>query len=75
MEKSRNITQKGRSRLKVRFMLTFKQGPKTIAEVKGMEDVISATGLTLEDVTENVIKTEQFLEKLTGLRCHIQQIS
>lgn len=60
--------------MKLQFKLTFKQGTKTIAEVVGLADRIQAGSLTVEDVTENVIKTEQFVEKLTGLRLHIEQI-
>ena len=60
--------------MKLQFKLTFKQGTKTVAEVTGLENRIEAANLTIEDVTENVIKTEQFIERLTGLRLHIEQV-
>lgn len=61
--------------MKLQFKVTFKLGTKTIAEIHGREDVVDAGTLTVADVTENVIRTEQFLERLTGLRVHIEQIS
>jgi hypothetical protein len=60
--------------MKLQFKLTFKQGTKTVAEVIGLPDRISAGSLTVEDVTEGVVKTEQFVERLTGLRLHIEQV-
>ena len=60
--------------MKLQFKLTFKHGTKTVAEVLGLQDRIDAGGLTVEDVVENVVKTEQFLERLTGLRVHIEQV-
>lgn len=59
----------------MQFQLTFKSGPKTIAIIKGRDEGIDAAHLTVEEVTGKVIETEQFLEKLTGLRCHIEQVS
>lgn len=61
--------------MKLQFKLTFKSGTKTVSEVIGLENRIDAGNLTIEDVVENVVKTEQFLERLTGLRVHIEQIS
>lgn len=60
--------------MKLQFKVTFKSGTKTIAEVAGREDIIDARNLTVEDVVEKVVETEQFLEKLTGLRVHIEQV-
>jgi hypothetical protein len=60
--------------MKLQYKLTFKQGTKTVAEIVGLADRIDARTLTVEDVTENVLKTEQFVERLTGLRLHIEQV-
>lgn len=58
--------------MKLQFRVTFKLGQEVIADVLGREDV--GDSLTIEDVTEHVIRTEQFLERLTGLRVHISQV-
>ena len=55
----------------LKFKITFKRGPETVAEVVGYEK--SSDHLTLGEM-EKVIPTEQFLEKLTGLRVHIEQV-
>jgi hypothetical protein len=60
--------------MKMQFKLTAKSGTKTVAEVVGLEDRIDAGSLTVEEVTEKVVETETFLEKLTGLRWHIEQV-
>lgn len=60
--------------MKLQFKLTFKQGTKTVAEVIGREDCPNAANLTLEELHDGVVKTEQFVEKLTGLRLHIEQV-
>ena len=59
--------------MKLQFKITFKNGTKTVSEVLGREDVGAAERLTVGDVIEGVITAEQFLEKLTGLRVHIEQ--
>jgi len=59
--------------MKLQFKMTFKNGTKTVAEVVGQKDV--AATLTVGEVVEKVIETEQFLERLTGLRVHIEQIN
>jgi len=59
--------------MKMQFKLTFKQGTKTVGEVVGRENP-DAGNLTISEVTEKVVETEQFIEKLTGLRVHIEQV-
>ena len=59
--------------MKMQFTVTFKQGTKTVAEVMGRENP-NAGELTINEVVEEVAKAEQFLEKLTGLRVHIEQV-
>lgn len=58
--------------MKLAFKITFKKGMKTVAVVEG--DAKEAADLTVGDVTELVLQTEQFLEKLTGHRVHIEQV-
>ena len=59
--------------MKMQFKITFKQGTKTVAEVIGRENP-DAGNLTISEVTEKVVETEQFIEKLTGLRVHVEQV-
>lgn len=54
---------------KVKFEIVFKKGVKTLALVEG--DAKDIDHLTVRDITERVIEAEQFLERLTGLRVHI----
>jgi hypothetical protein len=58
--------------MKLAFRIVFKKGPKVVAEVEG--DGKDAGQLTVQEVTETVVATEQFLERLTGLRVHIEQV-
>lgn len=60
--------------MKVQFQIVVKNGLKTVAEVTGREEGVDAGTITVADLTENVIRTEQFLERLTGLRWHINQV-
>lgn len=56
----------------MKFSLTIKRGLVTVAWVKGIREVgkeeLSAAEL------EKVIDVEQYLEKLLGLRFHIEEI-
>lgn len=61
--------------MKLQFKLTFKSGTKTVAVVLGHENKIEAATITVEDVIEKVLETEAFVEKLTGLRLHIEQVN
>jgi hypothetical protein len=54
----------------LKFKLTFKRGPDTMAEIIGVPRTLDA--LTAGDVGERIIETEQYLERLTGLRVHIE---
>lgn len=60
--------------MKLQFKITFKSGTKTVGVIEGKQDV-EAKGLTIEEVTQKVTETEAFLEKLTGLRAHIEQVA
>jgi len=59
--------------MKMQFKVTFKRGPKTVAEVFGVEP-IDTDRLTVTEMVEGVHDAEAFLEKLTGLRVHIEQV-
>lgn len=59
--------------MKLQFKVTFKDGPNVVSEVTGRHGGVDAENLTIADVGR-VVETEQFLERLTGLRCHIEQI-
>lgn len=54
----------------LKFKLTFKRGTKTIAIIEGFERSID--GLVVGDVSTKIIETEQYLERLLGLRVHIE---
>lgn len=58
--------------MKLAFKIKFLKGTKVIAEIIG--DTKGAEDLTVAEVTERVIETEQFLEHLTGHRVHIEQV-
>lgn len=54
----------------MKFSITFKKGIKTVAHIVGVE--ISKDLLSMSDL-EKVIEVEQYLERLTGLRVHINE--
>jgi hypothetical protein len=54
---------------KLKFTMVFKSGLQTVGIIAGTP--IPIDRLSAGDVTERVIQTEQFLERLTGLRVHI----
>jgi hypothetical protein len=56
----------------MRVKITFLRGLEKIAEVTGPRE-FSVEEITLADV-QRVITTEQLLERLTGLRVHIEQV-
>lgn len=58
--------------MQLAFRIKFLKGTKTVAEIMG--DVKGGENLTIAEVTEKVVETEQFLEKLTGHRVHIEQV-
>lgn len=61
--------------MKLQFQIVAKNGQKVLATIDGRPDLDTAGRLTVEEVVEKVAETEQFLEKLTGLRFHINQIA
>lgn len=56
----------------MRFNIIFKKGMETVARVEGIRDV-AKEDLTLSEL-EKAIQTEQLLEKLTGLRVHVEEV-
>lgn len=62
--------------MQLQFKITFKSGQRVVSTIEGYQLKTEDAGkMTLADVTENVIKTEQFLERLTGYRVHIEQVA
>jgi hypothetical protein len=60
----------------VQFKVTFRKGSEdsdVVAEVLG-EPRLDPAHLTVEDVAYSILKTEAFLEKLTGLWVKIEQV-
>lgn len=57
----------------MKFNVTFKLGTKVVATIEGVRE-LSGAQLTIAEVTEKIHETEAFLEKLTGLRVHIEQV-
>lgn len=57
----------------VTFQIVMKQGPRIIFTLGGVHGAIDTDRLTAEDVQE-IPKVEAFLEKLTGVRFHIEQL-
>lgn len=61
--------------MKLRFDIVFKRGTREVARVPGCElPEEAANALTVAEVGEQAIQAEQLLEKLTGLRVHIEQV-
>ncbi len=61
--------------MELQFKVTFKRGAKVVAEIPGMTLPPAVAGaLTIGELVEKVRETEAFLEKLTGLRTHIEQV-
>ena len=63
---------KGEDLVEFQFKITFKEGQQVQAVVTGRKDV--AKNLTMGECAEGILQAEQFLEKLTGLRVHIEQV-
>ena len=56
----------------MRFEVIFKEGMSEIATVRGIKDIPSEEIGTVEFVA--LLSAEQFIEKLTGLRVHINEV-
>ena len=52
-----------------RFTITVKRGPETEARIEGRDGV--ADKITVGELGDKIIQAEIFLERLTGLRFHI----
>lgn len=57
----------------MKFNVTFKSGPSTIATVIGIHEV-ERENLTLGELEQVATVIEPLLEKLTGLRVHVDQV-
>jgi len=57
---------------KLQFSITFKKGNKSVAVIEG-DRTIGLETLTIEDVTQRIEETEDFLQKLTGFKVEIEQ--
>jgi hypothetical protein len=58
--------------VKVKFHLTVKRSTETLAIVPGYP--VDAETLNAVEITQKILETEQFLEKLTGCRVHIDML-
>ena len=58
---------------KLQFSITFKKGNKSVAVIEG-DRTIGLETLTVEDVTQRIEETEDFLQKLTGFKVEIEQV-
>jgi hypothetical protein len=57
--------------MKVRFQIVVRRGNRKIATIEGLP--LDADSRTLADAAQ-IIPTEQFLERLTGCRFHINVV-
>lgn len=57
-----------------RFKLVFKSGPTVVAEVIGKEDYTGSDQIPVGELSKQVLETEAFVERLTGLRLHIEMV-
>ncbi len=55
----------------MRFKITFKFGVATVAVIYSPRN--SASDLKVSEL-EKILDTEKFLERLTGLRVHIEEV-
>lgn len=55
--------------MKIAFTVVLKKGDKTLASVEGRQ--MDGAHISLTDVSEKILECEAFIEKITGLRCHI----
>ncbi len=58
---------------KLRFRVVIKNGERQIANICGTDGPLTTGTMTVEDA-QRIPETEQFLERLTGLRFHIEQV-
>jgi len=58
--------------MELKFKLTFKQGVQDVAVIIGVRDV-KGSEITLAEL-DRIPEVEAFIEKLTGLRLHIDQV-
>ncbi len=57
----------------IRFQIVVKEGVNTTATIQGRERVLTAETMTVGDA-QRIPEVEAFLERLTGLRFHIEQM-
>lgn len=57
--------------MRVRYQMTFKSGPLTVARILGRSEGQLASSITVDDVLK-VPEVETYLEKMLGLRVHIE---
>lgn len=57
----------------MRFQIVVKRGNVTTSLITGLPDVVNTDTLTVADV-QKIPEVEAFLERLTGLRFHIEQL-
>ena len=60
--------------MELRFVVTFKLGQNVVATIEGQR-AVQLEDLTIDEVTVKTTETEVFLEKLTGLKVHIEQVN
>lgn len=65
--------KRGEYVVEMQFKITFKKGPEIVAEIPGIVQ-LNSDDLTVQEAAEKVLRTEAFLEKLLGLRVHIEQV-
>ena len=68
-----DMFNKGEFSVEMQFNVTFKRGQVIVVTIEG-ERLLNGDDLTLEEASQKVLRTEAFLEKLTGLRVHIEQV-
>jgi hypothetical protein len=55
------------------FVIKFLLHGIVVAEVSGRDDYKAHESMTRRELFDGVLETEQFLEKLTGYRVHIEE--
>lgn len=58
--------------MKLKFQVKFLKQNAVVGSVEGAERALD--NFRVDDLGQRIIETEQFLERLTGLRVHIEQV-
>jgi len=59
--------------VELKFRLRFLKGTNVVGEIVGVDRKLEH--FRIDDLADKIIETEQYLERLTGIRVHIEQVN